>query len=258
MTPEEYKAKRLAKQERLEARAEKRRADAATLWEQAHKMGEAIPFGQPILVGHHSERADRNRRERIWNKQSKSVQLSREADTLERRAKASAANTAIFSDDPNAAEKLEDKITRLEQRQERMKATNKLVRKNDREGLLDLGYSEQAIDALFKPDFAGRTGYPDYLLTNNSAEIRRLKQRLQQIQAHRADQTSEREINGVRIVDNVEENRLQMFFPTKPAAHIRALLKSHGFRLSPSQGCWQARRGPNAQYWSDQIARQMP
>jgi len=58
----------------------------------------------------------------------------------------------------------------------------------------------------------GRIGFPDYLLTNNSANIRRLKQRLGTIQAHSEDESSEKDVNGVRIVDNVEENRLQIFF----------------------------------------------
>ena len=41
----------------------------------------------------------------------------------------------IFSDDPDATEKLVDKIERLKKRQGVMKRANQLIRKADREGL---------------------------------------------------------------------------------------------------------------------------
>jgi hypothetical protein len=79
----------------------------------------------------------------------------------------------IFSDDRDAAEKLVDKIERLKERQGVMKRANHLIRKADREGLADLGFSEETIAKLFAQDFAGRAGFPNYALANNSANIRR-------------------------------------------------------------------------------------
>jgi len=46
---------------------------------QSHAITEHIPFGQPILVGHHSERAHRNAIEKSWNAMGKSVELSEKA-----------------------------------------------------------------------------------------------------------------------------------------------------------------------------------
>jgi hypothetical protein len=63
-----------------------------------------------------------------------------------------------------------------------MKRANHLIRKADREGLADLGFSEEIIAKLFAQDFAGRVGFPNYALTNNSANIRRLEKRLAAIQ----------------------------------------------------------------------------
>src|ERR1700731_3673614 len=37
--------------------------------------------------------------------------------------------------------------------------------------------------------------------------------------------------DGVRLVDNVEANRLQIFFPQIPAEALRRELKQHGFLL---------------------------
>ena len=60
--------------------------------------------------------------------------------------------------------------------------------------------------------------------------------------------TSKRNIGKVTIVDNVEENRLQIFFPEKPQMEVRIELKSHGFKWSNRNGCWQRYRSNNANY----------
>ena len=56
----------MTRRERLEAKLEKReewaegrRADATRRFDTADKSVEMIPFGQPILVGHHSEKRHR-------------------------------------------------------------------------------------------------------------------------------------------------------------------------------------------------------
>jgi hypothetical protein len=103
-----------------------------------------------------------------------------------------------------------------------MKRANQLIHKADREGLADLGFSEETIAKLFTQDFAGRTGFPNYALTNNSANIRRLEKRLAAIQNAQDNETTEEQLpGGVRLVDNVEANRLQIFslrFPRKRSA----------------------------------------
>ena len=51
-----YRERRLAKAERLREWAEKRQAKSAAAFKGVHTIADGIPFGQPILVGHHSER----------------------------------------------------------------------------------------------------------------------------------------------------------------------------------------------------------
>jgi hypothetical protein len=51
--------------DRLEGRAERAREAGEALVAKAEQMAEVIPFGQPILVGHHSEGRDRRYRGRI-------------------------------------------------------------------------------------------------------------------------------------------------------------------------------------------------
>ena len=171
------------------------------------------------------------------------------AEYFRRRAAATESNLIIFSDDPDATEKLVDKIERLKKRQGVMKRANQLIRKADREGLADLGFSEETITKLFAQDFAGRTGFPNYALTNNSANIRRLEKRLTVIQNTQDDETTqERFPDGVRLVDNVEANRLLIFFPEIPSEEIRRELKRNGFQWSPTAGAWQRHRSNRAIY----------
>jgi hypothetical protein len=98
-------------------------------------------------------------------------------------------------------------------------------------------------------DWCGRIGFPDYALKNNSANIRRLEKRLAQIEQAQNDQTTEESFpNGVRLVDNVEENRLQIFFPEIPSETVRRQLKQNGFRWSPAARARQRHRSNRATY----------
>lgn len=83
-----FEERRNARVARLLAAAEKREQEASALSTSAHQMGDAIPFGQPILIGHHSERHDRNYRARIQARYSKSFALLKEAEKLRARAEA--------------------------------------------------------------------------------------------------------------------------------------------------------------------------
>lgn len=156
----------------------------------------------------------------------------------------------IMAGDADAVARLEEKIRDAERSQEAMKRANAIVRmkpKNVQTGekladLMALGLSHRRATELFEPDFCGRIGFPDYALQNNNANIRRMKERLEQIS--RAQATPETKIEGANatLEDCPPENRVRLFFPGKPAADVRDRLKSSGFRWAPSLGCWQAYR----------------
>ncbi|HEX6939369.1 MAG TPA: hypothetical protein VF158_08150 [Longimicrobiales bacterium] len=159
----------------------------------------------------------------------------------------------ISSDDPSAPETLRKKIAEREAMQERMKAANRIVRRKnlsdaEKRALMisDAGLSERLADAALKPDDFGRVGFPDFMLRNNLSEIKRLRGRLESIEASRADDTAETPFDGGTIIDNVESNRLQIVFDGKPDEAMRAKLKARGFRWAPSVGAWQRQRSPAA------------
>lgn len=66
--------------ERAEKRAEKADKQSDALYQTATEMSNAIPLGQPILVGHHSEQRDRRYRERMYNTMGKSVKEQEKAN----------------------------------------------------------------------------------------------------------------------------------------------------------------------------------
>lgn len=116
-----------------------------------------IPLGQPIMVGHYSEKADRNYRKRMRGRSQKYYELSKKLEYWESKIKSVENNNTIYSDDDNAVQKLEEKLEKLEKERAVIKGFNK---KRKKEGLEIL---------------------PAYKLTNLGARIRSVKKRMEQI-----------------------------------------------------------------------------
>ena len=234
---EERRQKRIGNAKRLAIKNEK---EAKDLYNSASEMASIIPMGQPILIGHHSERRDRNYRDKIHNKFGKSFEKSEKAVYYKDKAESIEQNDAIFSDDPNALEKLDEKLKSLENSQEFMKLANKYIRKNDKESFLKIRFATEKIwEQLNTPDVMGAIGFPHYSLSNNNANIRQVKQRIAQLQNRATRQPIDKIIKGVRILENREANRLQIIFDGKPSEETRKALKGNGFRWSPTEGAWQ-------------------
>lgn len=232
-----YEEKQAAKKERFEQRAARAQQESGSRYASARSMGDAIPFGQPILIGHHSERSDRNYRARIDNNMRKSIEADKKAEHYQ--AKAEAVGTGgISSDDPDAINKLGEKLAKLVKKQDTMKQANKLVKKEDKAGLVALGFSEGRADELLKGDFCGRKGFPSYALSNNNANIKSTRERIKTLEASK--NAVDREIEGVGYTyrEDTTENRVMFLFDGKPAAEVRQVLKGHAFKWSPSRGAW--------------------
>lgn len=261
----DYAGRREARVQRLRKRAEKLRKEGESRLASARRTSEMIPLGQPILVGHHSERRHRRDLKRIHDGYDKGFRALNEATKLESRACTAERNDAISSDDPNAPERIREKIAKIEKLVAAMKEANKLIRraKGDSEkaiaALVAAGFAPGIAGELVKPDFAGRVGYAGYWFTNRSAEIRRLKARLAHLadvaeEQAKADEQGDEQIGDVTL--RVASNRVQLVFPGKPADSVRRELKSHGFRWAPSEGAWQRLLSHDARYWAERIARQ--
>jgi len=149
---------------------------------------------------------------------------------------------------------MRQKIEVAERSQEAWKAANKIIgakklspaEKVERLAT-ELGIPESQAAALLQPDFCGRVGFASYLLTNNLANIKRMRDRLAALERKATTATiATARPDGIRVVENTEMDRLQIFFPEKPDAATIVRLKSAAFKWSPSQGCWQRQLTGNA------------
>jgi hypothetical protein len=64
---------------------------------------------------------------------------------------------------------------------------------------------------------------------------------------------TERDVNGVRVIEDEVIDRLQLVFDGKPDPETIAHLKSRGFKWSPKNGAWQRQLTNNARHAAKQI-----
>ena len=160
-------------------------------------------------------------------------------------------NRVISIDDPNAIQKLQDKLEMCEKSQKYMKEVNAYYRKNGTcEGFPGMEAARAArLDESVRQAYSwDKQPFPSYALTNNSAEIRRLKQRIEKLTVNQEVGFVGWTFDGGEVVANSEENRLQILFDEKPDEQKRSALKGNGFKWSPSQGAWQRQLNDNAIY----------
>ncbi len=184
--------------ERMEARAERRRewaasraAKADAAHEGARQIMDMIPSGQPVLVGHHSERRHRRDLDRFARNMTESVESSRMAERHASAADELEAQMArsVYDDDADAIQRLYEKLDKLEGERDRIKAFNAACRKSK-------GVTEEALallDDRQKADYLstakvvawqlGKNGeMPAYALSNLGGVIRNTRQRLDRLQ----------------------------------------------------------------------------
>lgn len=223
-----YEEKQQAKKERYEElarrNAEKADAQAKEGWDRLSQ----IPFGQPILVGHHSEKADRAYRSRATGLIEKSVETSEKADYYATKAE-SVGTGGISQDDPDAIAKLTAKLAEMESRRDQIKEEFKRARA------------------------AGKTTQ-GFILTNLGANIRSVKERIERLEKAKQEVARPDVIgDGFTLRENKEENRLQFIFPGKPSDEVCSALKARGFRWSPINKAWQTWLNNRGRYQAGQV-----
>lgn len=256
-----YAEKQEARRTRLENASERARAKSTAYYRKADMSEDAtrIPFGQPILVGHHSEGKHRAALKRADNAMRASIEADKRAKDLAHKA-ASVGSAGISSDDETAPDQLAAKVAQLSDLQSRMVAMNtawRAYQKNpEAAAFLALSLMDQERVKNFKAEYSWQKGpFESFQLTNNNAKLKNAKVRLAQLTKARQAETRETTFStGLRAVENVEDNRVQLFFPEKPTEDMRKLLKSRGFRWAPSVGAWQRQISNSARYAASEVA----
>lgn len=249
----DYEERREARIDRLHERAEREAAAATAEHTRAHDLVKDIPFGQPNIAG---RPALPNLRQKSVAAMERGMEHDRKAGYYERRAEAAESNGAISSDDPAALEKLKAKLEGMEARQRMMKAVNAYYRKHKTlDGCPGLTSGVQVeIEKQWARGWYVGIPFPPYELQNNNANMKRVKERIADLERRAASPAPEGwTFDGGSVEVNVEENRLQIFFDARPDEETRAALKSNGFRWARSVGAWQRQLTDNAVYAAKRV-----
>ena len=165
--------------------------------------------------------------------------------------------SAISASDPQAVEKLTEKMQKCEQLQEMMKGVNAHWRKTGTcqgaPGINDAKAAKMDTKISNATLSWERVPYSDYELKNNYAEIKRLGKRIAEVSHNQDIGFSGWDFEGGHVEANKDMDRLQLFFDEKPDEKQRAILKSSGFKWAPSQCAWQRQLTDNAIYAAGRI-----
>lgn len=260
-----YEERVEAKRERYAERAQAARAVASQRARAARVIMDGIPMGQPVLVGHHSERRHRKDLARIDTNLRKSVEAEDKAAYYERKAETYGTH-GISSDDPEAIRKLRDELATLTECRKSEKLWNAALKKQAKAREKQLGRAltqgdyiavvmESAIPEPFKSKLASCARAFPWLPqfgNHTQANIKRIEKRIAELE--RARQTEREPLTGTvddtdyTIEWNAADNRVQVSFGKRPSDAVIERLKMTGFRWARSLGVWQRHASEGAWY----------
>lgn len=214
---QDYEERRQARIDILSDAAYKASSESNAAIKRSFDLTKDIPLGQPNINGALTGVMNKSR-----NAADRSLKLCEKANYYERLAESAENNRAISSDDPEAIEKLKNKLEELENEREKVKEFNKAAKKN------------------------GTEKAPWYRLPYLSKDIKRIKDRIAQLE--RVDQMPAEIIkfDGGEIDSNAYTNRVIIRFDERQDDETITRLKNYGFRWAPSEKGWQRFRNPTA------------
>jgi hypothetical protein len=168
----------------------------------------------------------------------------------------------IKSDDPGAIEKLKIKLERLEANHAEMKMINAYYRKNktlDGCPNIDEEIINNFNDSVSRGLYANPKPFQSFSLANSSAEIKRIKSRIDSLEANKKiPDNSGWTFDSGTVVFNSEIDRVQIFYNEKPSEELRSKLKSNGFKFAPSQNnAWQRQLTNNGIYSAKKMTQEV-
>lgn len=232
------------------------RAFSAAAAARAHLFAESVrerTIAPPwTVVGRSNYRGNPERARRIYERAAERWEAAK--NLIARKLNKYNPNRAVRSDDADAPERLKRKIANLTNAQELMKKVNAIIRKgrNVVAELTALGISAERVEELVNPALSyHRQGFQGWELTNNNANIRRLEARLQTLERE-ANRPDEDRISakgkGWECFEDTAAQRLCYRFDGIPSEEVRSLLKSNGFKWSPTRLLWVRLLNAQARY----------
>jgi hypothetical protein len=243
------KYKKYAKNAKAKSEQHRKAANAAV---------DGIPFGQPILVGHHSEKHHRAAINKCRNHMDKTIEEQKKAAHYFEKAMAAENNSTISSDDPDAIQKLKEKIALLQKKQDYMKRANKEYKKlqtaNTKGEKYKLQLSEEEKKKLLEDVTRNKKigvfynqPYPGYELTSVNTKINEAKKRIEKLEKFNTTYTEDKQykVDGIpecTFEKCATENRFKIYPPKKERSFelkLPDLFKKFGFHWSGTNRCYQ-------------------
>lgn len=251
-----YEEKLERKRERYSNLADKNRSERDSLHHTNQGILDAMN-GQPILIGHHSEKRHRRELQKVDNRMRKAIQCDDKSKYYERRAN-NVGSGGISSDDPEALVKLKGKLADLERSQEFMKKVNAQFRKGGIDAVECSEYVKSAMVASMAADWReSPKPFESYRLTNNNATIRATRKRIEQMEAIQQMESEDISSENFTFSHDKEDNRFLFEFPGKPDEETRNVIKSFGFKWSRYRTAWVRKVTANAVWSKDQLIKKL-
>jgi len=189
----------------------------------------------------------------------KGWELHKKADEFRSRAASIQNNDAIYSDNPQAVELLDDKLQELLAEQTEVKRINAALRKGADFFTLEMS-EEHRLELLSVNKHQGyyqplKKGFPPYMLTSLSTKIRTAKKRSTQVEKKQAMFDEDLEFGGIKVEGRPSENRLRVIFPARVTPEMYKLLRSHGYRSTKVVGTFSAFYNNNALWFIKQYIK---
>lgn len=234
-----YEQKQADRKKAFAEKAVKLKEEATALYKYDYEvMRNQFPYGQPILVGHHSEKRQRRALERSRSRLRKVNELKEKAAHYDEKSKL--VNTAISSDDEHAIPKLKKKLAGLEHEHEKMKRVNLAYRQGKPIEQIDELSDEEKEGIKNEIDRGWKNcPYPTGWLSNIRASIAAVKDRIERLEYRQSRPAQEPIYKSTYTVkENKLDNRIYFLFKGKPAEEVRAVLKFYGFKWSSQRQAW--------------------
>ena len=235
----EFQAEQQARIDYHETHAGKNRVKAKGRFAAADQIAH-FTQGEPVKVGHHSEGRHRRDLARMDGHMRAGLKHEKTASYHDEKA-ASVGKGGIRSHDPDAIDKLREKLEGLEAERDRKKALNKLIRKHGL-GHPDVNLTKKDEADLRWSHKTAKNGdplFPSYVFQNLGGNIRRIKARIADLESSTA--IPERDTYAgtqADVYDYPDRNTTAIDFGSKPPQEIRQKMKRRGFKWARSYGQW--------------------
>lgn len=243
----------MTRRERLERRVEQRTRWASSRARKADQTARAadlseersgIPFGQPVLVGHHSERRHRRAIDKAARAMHQTIEHAAAADKHANAAATLRArlDVSVYSDDADAIEALERRAAEHDAEADRAVEINATYRRGGLAAVRQ-AYGDAVADRCARTVQLRPSTRQVVSSTSARAAARRDRERIEQIRCDRTRQAEHAKATaaaGGVVLTERPDGGASLAFPERPPRPVLDALRAAGWRFRA--GAWYGLR----------------